>query len=272
MKTAYQNRPWPFKSYHVNNYTFTPHLHNQIEIVYVVSGSCSMTINETTYTAAAGNFILIFPYEIHSFYQPLDCELIVQTFNPDYSPVLIPFLDKYIPATHILESIPSDCLQAILKAEEYFISQADPQIIRAYVSLFMSFLYQKIYFIPISEGNQNDIIYTLLIYINQHFSEHLSLEILAHELNVSKYYISRIFTKKLKISFPDYLNSLRLEYAIELLINSDSPIYNIAFECGFDCERTFYRVFKKHMNMTPLQYRYSLIHAGDHMSFPLAES
>lgn len=255
MNASYQNRPWPFISHHIQNYTFSPHLHNQLEIVYVVSGSCSISIDQISYTAAAGNLILIFPYQIHNFYNANNCELIVQVFDPDFAPEFLPHLGKSIPEYPLLETIPSNCLDAILKAEHYYITQANQRIIHAYVGLYMSFLYERFQFIPVCVSDYHSVLHSLLLYVDAHYTEDLSLDRLAQELHVTKYYLSRIFSKKLHTSFTDYVNHLRIEYSVHLLQNTNLPVCDIAFECGFSCERTFYRAFKKEMNMTPLRFR-----------------
>ena len=260
MKTAFENRPWAFIAYHIKNYTFSPHLHNQIELVYLVSGSCTISIDNINYSVVAGNLILIFPYQIHSFSDAEHCELIVQVFEPDFTPRLLPYLGKYTLKYPLFATISPDCLEAFLKAEHYYVSQSDIHIIRGYVSLCISFLYDKFEFIPISMSDYHSVLYSLLLYVDAHYRETLTLDILAQELHVTKYYISRIFTQKLHSSFPDYINQLRVEYAVYLLQNTDFPICDIAFECGFDCIRTFYRVFKKHMNTTPFNYQKNTLH------------
>ncbi len=259
MKTDYQNRHWPFTSHRISNYSFSPHLHNQFEIVYVLSGSCSISIDYISYTVTVGNLILIFPYQIHSFYNTNNCELIVQIFNTEFAPEFIPHLDKSIPKFPLLETIPTDCADAIFKAEHYYINQANPHIIHSYTTLYMSFLYELFQFKPAPVSDYHSILHTLLLYIDTHFTETLTLDLLARELHVTKYYISRIFSQKLHTSFTDYVNHLRIENAIHLLQNTDFPIYDIAHECGFECERTFYRAFKKEMNVTPLQFRKDIL-------------
>lgn len=255
MKATYQNRPWPFISYHLKDYTFSPHLHNQIEVVYILSGYCSITIDSISYPASCGNLFLILPYQIHSFSDTKDCELIVQVFDPDYAAELIPYLNNTIPQCPFLSDVPCDCANALIKAEDYYFAQADSRIIRAYVSLYMSFLYDRFCFVPSSVSDHHSVLHSLLHYVDAHFTEKLTLDLLAHELHVTKYYISRIFSHKLQTSFTDYVNQLRLEYAITLLQTTDCPINEIAYLCGFECERTFFRAFRKHMNMTPSYFR-----------------
>ncbi len=255
MRIDYENRVWPIKSYHIWNYTFTPHLHNQIEVVYVVRGSCTMSIDNVIYEVMQGNFIVILPYQIHSFYQAHDCEMIVQVFEPEFAPELIPRLGKSLLRDAVMKDMPQDCVDAFLKAEYYYRQQADLRIVRSYVGLYMSFLYGRLEFITMDAADYHSVLHELLLYIDSHFAEHLSLELLAERFHITRFYISRLFSQKLKTSFNDYVNQLRIDYAVELLCHTDMPICNIGEASGFECERSFYRVFKQHTGMTPLQKR-----------------
>lgn len=255
MKASLETIPWPYKFFHVINYTFTSHLHNQIEVIYIKSGSCTIIIDTASYTAASGNYIVIFPYQIHSIEYATECEYIVQVFDPDCAPDLIPYLDQAIPQNPVISHPSGDCLDAFLKAEQYDNRQQNTRIIRAYISLYMSFIYDQLIFIPIPKSDSYNVIHNLLLYIDTHYTKQLTLDLLAEELHVTRYYISRLFSQKLHISFTQYVNQLRLNYAIELLQHTKYSILAISLECGFDCERTFYRVFKHYLNTTPQQYR-----------------
>ncbi len=92
-------------------------------------------------------------------------------------------------------------------------------------------------------------------YVMEHFQEPLTLEILARELHVNKYYISHIFSDRLHIHFRRYLNHIRLEYAMELMKAEDTPLIDICVEAGFNSQRSFNRAFMEIMGMTPMEYR-----------------
>ncbi|MBE5961886.1 MAG: helix-turn-helix domain-containing protein [Lachnospiraceae bacterium] len=255
MKMNYQNRLEPFKSYHVINYTFAKHLHNQLEVIYVMSGECTVTIDEQDYPICKDNMVLIFPYQIHNLSMPVNCELIVQTFEPEYAKEYVPYLATCVPDNPVIHQLENDCIDAFMKADAYHRQRKSKSIVQAYVSLYMSFLYDFMKMKPTKTADNHSIIPSLLLYMDEHFTEKLSLDILAKELFVTKYYISRIFSKKLHTTFSDYVNKLRVQYAAQLLINTDLSVSIIALTSGFESERTFYRVFKNENRLTPLQYR-----------------
>jgi len=83
----------------------------------------------------------------------------------------------------------------------------------------------------------------------------LSLEALATHLNISYYYVSRLFKKYFDTTFLNYVTILRIEKAKELLIFTDDTIDNIAVKTGFVGKSSLIRAFKKHCNVTPGQFR-----------------
>ena len=59
----------------------------------------------------------------------------------------------------------------------------------------------------------------------------------------------------LNLTIPDYINDLRLNYWANCLLNSDAPILDICYECGFENVSWAYTLFKQKYGMSPLKYR-----------------
>ena len=87
------------------------------------------------------------------------------------------------------------------------------------------------------------------------FKKKLSLEEMAKDLGVSKYVLSRLFSKIFHRNFNQYLNDARLSYACTRLVNSGDTILDICLDSGFDSQRTFNRAFKERYRITPSEYR-----------------
>lgn len=89
----------------------------------------------------------------------------------------------------------------------------------------------------------------------QYLNKECTLDKLARDLDTNTSYLSKIINDKKKTSFPNYLNSLRIEYAVLKLENDDLfRKYNmkgIADSVGFNNADSFSRAFKHHMNMNP---------------------
>ena len=93
-------------------------------------------------------------------------------------------------------------------------------------------------------------------WINQHYCEKISLERIAKELNLSKYYISHLFKEVTGYTVMQYVMDCRLiqvKYLLEMQPNL--PLEDIYISTGFESAAHFSRFFKERMGMTPTSYR-----------------
>ena len=95
-------------------------------------------------------------------------------------------------------------------------------------------------------------------YIVAHYAEGtLSLQEIAETLGISSSYLSSIFTEGTGIGLNAWLNDYRVKQARRFLDETSLNISEIGYKCGFNSAQSFTRVFKKHMGMSPKQYRES---------------
>ena len=106
-----------------------------------------------------------------------------------------------------------------------------------------------------SQVGSNDLIYQTVSYISANFRKSFLLEDMAKDLGVSKYVLSRVFSKTFHRNFNQYLNDARLNYACHRLENTSDSITNICLDSGFESQRTFNRVFKERYKISPSDYR-----------------
>ena len=71
----------------------------------------------------------------------------------------------------------------------------------------------------------------------------------------SREHLSRSLKKYKGISISEYINSLRINYASNLLINTNIPIINVCYDTGFGSLSYFYRVFNDHNGVSPKEFR-----------------
>ncbi|HEY0667874.1 MAG TPA: AraC family transcriptional regulator [Sphingobacteriaceae bacterium] len=109
-----------------------------------------------------------------------------------------------------------------------------------------------------SHNERINIVYN---YIDNHYQEKISLADIAAQVFMSPEYFSRFFSKIMKKSFFEFLNEYKISKACKLLIDTDKPISEICYECGFESIPFFYRQFKKFKNCQPKQYRLNHIKA-----------
>ena len=102
-------------------------------------------------------------------------------------------------------------------------------------------------------SDEPDLISRVLSYIGSHFQEQITLESLAAEFYVSKFYLSHEFRRRVGTSVYRYILFRRLLLAKELMEEGQSPgaVYQ---SCGFGDYANFYRVFKAEYGISPSEY------------------
>lgn len=102
----------------------------------------------------------------------------------------------------------------------------------------------------------------IIQYINTHYTEPLMLKDMASLYNISCEYLSRLFKKKLGLTFKEYLYSIRLTHACRLLAHTEKNILDISMEAGFPDMRAFSQQFDRVYHTTPKEYRRRFRHTS----------
>ncbi|UQZ34879.1 transcriptional regulator [Paenibacillus sp. PK3_47] len=108
--------------------------------------------------------------------------------------------------------------------------------------------------------NNNDYQYRIdcvLQYIKEHSGQKLNLTILAGVSHFSKYHFSRIFTAQTGVTPAVYVNRIRLQNAVTLLLETQKSVLEISQLCGYESVSTFNSLFKKYYGTTPSVFRKS---------------
>jgi two-component system, response regulator YesN len=96
-----------------------------------------------------------------------------------------------------------------------------------------------------NHGNGNDYVEYAVRYIDAHFREDLSLDLVAAKIGISSFYLSRLMKQIQNVAFVEYLTEVRMRQARELALHTELPIAEIAVKCGYSNVTYFYKVFKK---------------------------
>ena len=97
----------------------------------------------------------------------------------------------------------------------------------------------------------------IIRFVEANFSKKITLDLLAEKFHLSKFTISRYFSRYTGTSLPKYLNSIRIINAKKYL-KDGSKVTDVAFRCGFESISNFDRVFTAQVGMSPIQFRKTL--------------
>lgn len=95
----------------------------------------------------------------------------------------------------------------------------------------------------------------VLIYLNDHFTEKITLDSLAKTFYTSKSHLGNEFKKEYDISPINYLIDKRLNESIWLLLNTDQPVHQVAKAVGYENPYHFIKLFSSRMGVSPSDYR-----------------
>lgn len=256
MKNVFRQQKTKIEFFDRGNPNFPTHIHNDVEVIYIKKGRGNAFCNGEIYTLKEGDFFFVFPNQIHSysgFDEGSDSVLLI--INPDSVLGYNEIFDKKYPITPVCsDKYVSDTALTLLNlAFEEYKKCPDKKYVLSLISSFLGFLLESY---ELNEINAtNDCTSKILQFCKQHYKEDISIKDVMSALNISRSHISHIFSEKLKISFCDYINSLRLSKSISLFDNKQYSISEIALLSGFPTIRTFNRAFAKQFNLTPSEYR-----------------
>lgn len=94
-------------------------------------------------------------------------------------------------------------------------------------------------------------------YISEHYAEKIYIESLSDMITVSPDYFTKMFKDSIGKTPIDYINALRINHALRLLLLTDTPINEISDAVGFSGPNYFHKIFKQYMVTSPLAYRKS---------------
>lgn len=251
------------------------HHHDFVELSYVFDGSGYETINGKEHTLLPGSSSLLLPHHMHKIHcergikiHKYSCMFHINILlNSPYDSELSEILYRIgsdLPSNVHFDSSQSERMKSIFQIlyEEYknpdYVGRIS--LIRAKLTeallLFVRASNQDIQ--PLKHTfhlNQKMNFWHIIQYIHVHFLENLTLAHLSQKFHLSTPHISRLFKEHLGISFLGYLHGLRLKSAVSMLLSTDLPVTQIAYEAGFQSFRTFSRVFRETYEKTPCGYR-----------------
>lgn len=241
----------------------TPHIHREMELVFYDAGKTIAYADSERYDLQAGDVFLTFPNQIHSYETYENETFRIYQIKPELIPELLDVFEMAVPSSAVIHGAARDprirALNDSLAAALKQLPESYPyraHLVHGYLLALFSELLAKMKLNGM-HLTDSDAMRAIVSYCTRNYDKELSLATLEEELHLNKYYISHLFSGKLKMRFNDYVNSLRISEACKRLIHSDESITDISNSVGFNTLRTFNRAFLKQIGMTPSEYRKS---------------
>ncbi len=238
-----------------------PHTHNHMELFYIVGGRGQFLIQDQLYPVNANNLVIINPNVPHTEVslnaQPLEYIVLgiegVELASSEHSNGRFSMLDHF-------ESVEiSGCLRNILREMEQK-STGYEDVCQAYMEILIIRLMRSTALSVPAQPQQisaNRQCAAVKRYIDQHFKETLTLDQLAEEAHMNKFYLSHAFKQEFGVSPINYLISCRIEESKYLLAETDLSISQIAQLLNFSSPSYFSQVFRRTQGVSPVEFRQS---------------
>lgn len=247
------------------------HWHPAVEIVMPLEGEYTMECNEIPFSLRINDIIIICPGVLHHLYAHKGRRIIFQvdlamirSFT-DYDSILSIMQPAIVITPEDFPDIHKDIVRIMMEIYDEYFGNAplkNISIVQKFLDMLVvvgrSYTASPDRFVGIKPTKQQE--YTekfmsICNYLNQHCTEDLTLEEVADMAGFSKYHFSRLFKEFAGMSFYKYLNTRRIAYAENLLLDPELNVTEVAIRSGFNSISAFMRMFKIVRNCTPTQFR-----------------
>lgn len=235
-----------FSSHNISQPIFP--LHNEQlkfhNLVFLKKGSMHYQID--------GTKILLMPGDM--LYVPKGSRRIREEIKGEHDHYVFNFdSDRPIPLPTVMHDVINGDIFALLAAYDA-INKGAPQDHRAKNELLLKCLLMVLRERTVSQ-NHHPLTRTILTYLHNHFTEKITLQQIGQRTCFSPVYCDAVFKNDMGVSIIEYVLSLRMENAKQLLTEGELSIHKIAESVGFQDHNYFSRVFKKRVGISPSDYR-----------------
>ncbi len=271
-KKQHGSSSFPMELYLVDytyyQYVMPLHWHKELELVKIISGTLDLYINNVLYPLSAGDIAVIncnylhrgdphnCRYEVIVF----DLEFMVKKSNEIYSDYIYPIIagDLIIHSSfhredsRVYEEL--SALFAALKGESSYyrlgvLSSLFTLLEQLYTD---NYIYENT--LSKKSPSRTQMIFDLLKWIEENFTEHISLDLLAQNAGVTPNYLCRIFKSYTGKTPIEYINFIRIQNICHEMKEGKKNITEAASDNGFNDISYFCKVFKKQMGVSAKRY------------------
>lgn len=226
------------------------HFHDSVEFVFLLEGEIEARHLSEVQRLSAGEIFFAGSFEYHCYKKCTpQIRAIVLVLSREYTKTFDESFRGYTLPSYMKDAERNrDVIQMVQRWLEAKGENKTYLFNSGYSNLLFAKLSENYPLVPITDSKDKRMTINVLKYINEHFSEDLSLAIVAKESGYTKEYCSKIFRDIVGIHFREYLNLLRLRKANEYFAEKERTgltTIEIIYKCGFNSSATFYRAQKE---------------------------
>lgn len=242
------------------NYFREKHWHRSIEIFAVCEGELSFFIDDKQWRLSADQFMIVNSNEVHAIDSPLPNETIVLQIPlgmfEEYFTV-----EQFIWFTHEPGTKDNRLMELLKELYRVYTERQIGYNLKV-KSVFYNIMYLLIREYRLTRIDQDSVrknrnldrLSAITSYMKENYAGEITLESTAEIFGYSPTYLSRMFQKYAGITFKNYLQSIRLRYALKDLESGKYSITDTALRNGFSGSRGLARAFRKTYGMLPSEY------------------
>lgn len=228
---------------------FPTHIHNSFEIIIAIQGEIEITILNNKYTISNNECVLVFPNQFHEIKAKPHARHAILIFSPLLVKEFCKKTEAFIPKSNKFR-LNSFYLDKIIRLNANMTTVQLKGLLYSVCGEFdKNADYVKF------NSDKHNLLFKIFNFVSENYKKSCSLSQLSNEINYSYVYLSKLFSKHTGISYTEYVCRFRINEACYLLKNTNHTILDIAYECGFDCLRSFNRSFKAVMGISPSEYK-----------------
>lgn len=235
------------------------HLHNALEVVFLTRGSATVLYGSSRIALTAGDVFVCFPNQIHGYENSHAVEgyVLIVPIAP-YLTVLSGTLEQKRPVTPLLSKGQWEHtgLLQLLDMAYREQEQVSKTVMQGYLFVTVGKLLALLSLTE-APGASADVLQAVLRYLHDHYTQPITRKTIAKAVGCNESYLSHVFTDTFDLTLTDYIVSLRIGDALEMLTNTTQSVSQIALSLGFGSIRSFNRAFLARMHMSPSAYRNS---------------
>ena len=232
---------------------FTPHWHEFYEVEFVADGSGEYVINNKIHKMKKGMLFFMTPMDFHEV-KTSGAQIINIMFSyiACVKETLFSLISSQTENAVYFEGAEYDFISSLLGEMASAADTNNPEYIRALLDVLLLKLAKKN---NTKKSSRLSYVQSAILYLMNNFRQRPTLYETAASIGISPSYLSMLFKTEAGINFKGYLDTLKFEYAKNLLFFSSMSISEICYESGFDDYANFIRRFKKRYGNPPARIR-----------------